>query len=308
MTDRPFTTPEYPSFDSDAQASEPHVESQSTSTFAEAQVAASPADRGWHDSSASSPSSASTADTARETAATARHEARTVAADAKESGRHVAETAKLEARDVAAETQQQARHLYRQLRTEVTDQAATQHQRAATGLRSLADELGQMVGTSQQPGLATDVARQASDRARGFADWLEEREPGDILNEARDFARRRPGTFLMAAAAVGFLGGRMTRGLADDDGDRTDTPTTTATNGHRAPAPSFASTTPTYGGDPYAVEADERYGATSAAAADPARVGAGIDPASYTHPDPERSPVDRAHGIPSGDGYGEETR
>ena len=40
-----------------------------------------------------------------------------------------------------------------------------------------------------------------------------------MLSEVTSFARRKPGTFLAAAAAVGFLGGRLTRGLAAESGD-----------------------------------------------------------------------------------------
>lgn len=300
MTDRPFTTPEYPSTTADSTYGEPPVDSHTTSAYAEAQVAASPYESST--SHTASPNGSAT-DTAREAAATARDEAASVASDAKESTRQVAATAKSEAKDVAAQTQQQARQLMHQLRGEMTDQASGQAQRAAGGLRALADELGQMVGGSQQQGLATDVARQASDRARGFADWIEQREPGDILNEARDFARRKPGTFLAAAAAIGFLGGRLTRGLADDDG----TGSSTSTGSNTSTTQSFGSTTPTYGGEPYAADAAERYAATTPMASDPDRLGAGIDPAAYSHPDPEHRPVDSGHGFPSG-GQGREIR
>lgn len=321
MTDRPFTTPQYQSTTDDVGLGDPTLESHTAAdTFAEAQVAASPTESsmdpwGTRDSMTATGSMTATdatgstnttSEKARETAATAKDEAKSVALDAKEGGRHVAETAKSDVKDVAAETRQQARHLYRQLRTEVTDQAATQNQRAASGLRSLADELGQMVGAAQQPGLASDVARQASDRARGFADWLEQREPGDILNETRDFARRRPGTFLAAAAAIGFLGGRLTRGLADDD----DSPAGYSTTARQSGTQSFTSTTPTYGGEPYAAEAaaTEGFGTSSPTLTDSERVDAGIDPATYTHPDPTRSPADPIDDVPGATGFGQEQR
>lgn len=296
MTDRPFTTPEYPST-TETGMGEPTVGSQTTNAYADAQVTASPATSDTTGMGATGDgSTGSVKDTARETAATAKDEARTVAADAKEGSRQVAETAKAEAKDVAAQTQQQARELFNQLRSEATDQASTQAHRAAGGLRTLADELREMADGGQHHGVASDLAQQASERARGFADWLEHREPGDILNEARDFARRRPGTFLAAAAAVGLLGGRLTRGLADDS---------SSGSGNGQP---LRSTTPTYGGEPYAAEATERYAATSPMASDPNRVGAGIDPVTYSHPDPTRPPVDRGHGVPTGDHPGRELR
>ena len=75
--------------------------------------------------------------------------------------------------------------------------------------------------------MANDLAQQASSKVRDIASWLESREPGDLLEEARRFARRRPGTFLACAALAGLVGGRFTRGMADearDDSGTADTP------------------------------------------------------------------------------------
>lgn len=145
----------------------------------------------------------------------AKHEARHVADDAKQGTAQVAETAKQEARDVALDAKRQAKDVYRQVRGEMSDQASTQQQRAASGLHSLAGELDQMASGSQANGVAADLAQQAAEKARAFATWLESREPGDLAEELRSFARRRPGAFIAGAAAVGLLAGRMTRGLTD---------------------------------------------------------------------------------------------
>jgi hypothetical protein len=145
----------------------------------------------------------------------AKHEARHVADDAKQGTAQVAETAKQEAREVASDAKRQAKDVYRQVRGEVSDQASTQQQRAASGLHSIAGELDQMASGSQANGVAADLAQQAAQRARAFATWLEAREPGDLAEELRSFARRRPGAFIAGAAAVGLLAGRMTRGLTD---------------------------------------------------------------------------------------------
>ena len=147
------------------------------------------------------------------TAAAVGDEAKSVASDAADSGRQVAETAAAGAKDVVSEATTQLRQLFDQLRSELDGQASSQGQRAVGGLRSLADELRQMASGSQQQGLAGEAAHQAADRASSFADWLDGRQPGDILDEVRSLARRRPGAFLLGAAAVGLLGGRMTRGL-----------------------------------------------------------------------------------------------
>jgi hypothetical protein len=71
-----------------------------------------------------------------------------------------------------------------------------------------------MAGSQQEPGMATDLAQQAADKAGQLASWLQDREPGDLLDEVKSFARRRPGAFLALAAGAGVVAGRFTRGMA----------------------------------------------------------------------------------------------
>ena len=68
-----------------------------------------------------------------------------------------------------------------------------------------------------QSGVATEVARQAAQRAHGLADHLDRHEPAELLDQVRAYARRRPVAFLAGAAVLGVLAGRMTRGLASSD-------------------------------------------------------------------------------------------
>jgi len=150
-------------------------------------------------------------------------EAKSVASDAADSTRHVAETAASGAKDVMSEATTQLRQLFDQVRGELDDQASSQGQRAAGGLRSLADELRQMASSSEQ-GVAGEVVGQAAHRASSAADWIENRQPGDMLEELRSFARRRPGAFLFGAAALGVVAGRLTRGLTGDGSSSSGTP------------------------------------------------------------------------------------
>lgn len=160
------------------------------------------------------------------TAETAKDEAKNVASQAADSGSQVLDTAKAETSEVLAQAGQSARVLFDQVRGELTDQAGTQQQRVASGLHDLANELEEMGRSSQQSGLAASLVKQAADRSRSTAEWMSHREPGDLVSEARRFAARKPGTFLAAAAALGFLGARLTRGLTAS----TDT-TNTGTSG-----------------------------------------------------------------------------
>ena len=144
----------------------------------------------------------------------AKEQAGRVGQTAAGAGGQVAQTAKEQAQTVVGEAKQQARDLVGEARTQVRDQAGSQKTRAVEGLYALGDELDQMAQNSGQPGLATEVARQVSGRTRYLAGYLDRHEPGDLLEEVRSYARRRPVVFLAGAAVAGVVAGRLTRGLA----------------------------------------------------------------------------------------------
>jgi hypothetical protein len=137
------------------------------------------------------------------------------------AGGQVAQTAKEQAQNVVGEARQQARDLVGEARMQVRDQAGSQKGRAVQGLHALGDELEQMAQSSGQSGLAAEVARQASSRTRELAHYLDRHEPGDLLEEVRSYARRRPVVFLAGAAVAGVVAGRLTRGLASGGDDST---------------------------------------------------------------------------------------
>ena len=141
-------------------------------------------------------------------------EAGDVARTARDSAQNVAETAKTEAANVASEVKSNAKDLLSQARTDLTHQAGAQQQKVASGLRSISDELHAMARASDQPGVASDLVRQAADRSSSVASWLDRRDPGSLLDEVKSFARQRPGTFLLLAAGAGVLAGRLTRSLS----------------------------------------------------------------------------------------------
>lgn len=144
----------------------------------------------------------------------ARHEAVGVGRSAGEAGGQVAQAATQQAREVASETAQQARSVLDEGAGQLRQQAREGQQKVASALRTLADELRGMAKKGGQSGIAGDLVREASDRAHGAAAWLERREPSNLLEEVRDFARQRPGTFLLGAALTGVVAGRLTRGAA----------------------------------------------------------------------------------------------
>ena len=161
------------------------------------------------DPAAAAPGESSTAEVAKDRAAS-------VAGGAADAAQHVAGVAKDQVGAIAAEGGRQARQLLGQAQSELSEQAQVQQQRVAGGLRALGDQLASMARGSQEQGVATDLAHQAADKAHDVAAWLEGRDPGSVLDEVRSFARQRPGTFLAIAVGAGLLTGRLVRGLTAD--------------------------------------------------------------------------------------------
>lgn len=123
-----------------------------------------------------------------------------------------------EARSVVGDAAEQVRGLADQARGQVRDQldeqSRTQRDRLVGTLGTLGDDLHRMADGADS-GLATDLAREVADRVQGAARHLDGREPSDLLDDVRRFARQRPGTFLLGALAAGVLVGRVARGARD---------------------------------------------------------------------------------------------
>jgi len=144
----------------------------------------------------------------------AKDQASQVKQGATEAASQVGSTSKEQAVQVAQEAKSQVRDLAGEARGQVSQQAGAQRDKLVTALRALGDELEQMVngGGGTESGIATQFARQASSKVQEFAGFFENREPADLIDDVRSFARRRPGAFLAGAAVAGMLAGRMTKG------------------------------------------------------------------------------------------------
>jgi len=144
---------------------------------------------------------------AKETASTATDEGKHLGGVAKDEVRNVASTAAEQARNVTSETVDQ-------IREQLTEQTSGQRDRLVSTLQSFGDDLERMAEQSDG-GMAADLAREAASRARALREHVDGREPGQLLDDVRDFARRRPGTFLLGALVAGVAAGRLLRGTAD---------------------------------------------------------------------------------------------
>ncbi|WP_329000034.1 hypothetical protein OHA18_37075 [Kribbella sp. NBC_00709] len=173
--------------------------------------------------SAESPPTEGVAETARDQAG----QLKETSADA---AREVAGTVKEKVSDVTSDVRAESRRLASQTRQELVGQASQQKDRAATALRSVSDELRGMAEDGQS-GLGSQLARQGAEFTDQAADFLQQHEPADLLDEVRGYARRKPGTFLLIAAAAGVVAGRLTRALAAGGASGTTRSGTPASNG-----------------------------------------------------------------------------
>jgi hypothetical protein len=145
-----------------------------------------------------------------------------VANEAKERAADVKDTALQQAADVGGtvkeqtgqvvhEATAQARNLLDEARAQVREQAGLQQSRIRAFLEEIADELENMAFAGGRDGVATEVVRQVAARTRSLVAGIGGADGSDVLESVRSYARRRPGTFLLAAGFAGVLAGRATR-------------------------------------------------------------------------------------------------
>lgn len=180
---------------------------------------------------ASSDIASSAADQGQQVAATAAEQGQQVASAAVDEGQQVAKAAARQARDVAGaareeaaqvgeELSDQARSLLEETKGQLQDQAETQVERLAETLRRYGTQ-GQALaqGRADEAGPLPGYLHDAAGRLEQLADDLDTRGVEGIVDDLQSFARRRPGVFLLGAAAVGFGVGRLVRAKSSDDGD-----------------------------------------------------------------------------------------
>jgi hypothetical protein len=143
----------------------------------------------------------------------AKEKAQQAAGTASQEGQRVAGVAKGEIKNVAGEAQYQLRGLLDQATSQVDEQSREQKGRLAETVRTFGNDLRGMTESQDgNGGLAAQLVQQVADQAQGLASHLESREPSELLEDARRFARRRPGAFLLGALAAGVVVGRVARG------------------------------------------------------------------------------------------------
>lgn len=130
-----------------------------------------------------------------------------------EHAREVGQEALGQAKAVGEQAKAEAGAVASDVKDGVRQQLVSGQQRLAVALREFSDELDEVPQRSQ--GQLAKVAGQAAEATRSLSDWLEQREPRDLVRSVEDFARRRPMMFILISATAGAVVGRLTRGMLD---------------------------------------------------------------------------------------------
>ena len=177
----------------------------------------------------------------REVAGQASEEAQSVASSAAERGgemvrvagqdaRELAGTLKARAGEVTDELSSQGRSLVEETRSQLLGQARAGGDRVAGSIRRFGEQAQALAEgrPEEAPQLAeyawraADSCYGAADRLHGLADEIETRGVGAVLEDLQGFARRRPGTFVLGAVALGFGVGRLVKANANEDDESDD--------------------------------------------------------------------------------------
>jgi hypothetical protein len=167
------------------------------------------------DASIGPPPSTPPDDGSRTTASTAQRakdEAAAIATTAKDETSAVAQTAVDEAKHLGSEAGQQVQEVVADVRQQLRAKADEESRRLAQSVGDVGQQLRTMAAAGDA-GIARDLVTQVAQSAEQIAQRLEQGGLDRTLDDARRLARNRPGTFLMGAAAAGFIAARVARSV-----------------------------------------------------------------------------------------------
>jgi len=110
------------------------------------------------------------------------------------------------------------------VRQGATSQLSTQKNRATDGIGTVAQavrQTSQQLRTQQHDTIANYID-QAANQLEQFSTRLRDKDIGELVRDAQQFARRQPAVFIGSAFAIGLLGARFLKSSRDrrdaDDG------------------------------------------------------------------------------------------
>jgi len=142
----------------------------------------------------------------------AKQAATTVAGEAGDKANTVAASAKSEARSVANDARDQAADVLGTTRNELKERAAEQTKTLSATISDISRQLGDMADGSNEPeAQVASLARSAADSLGQRAERLDDGGFDGMIDDAKRFARNRPGAFLLGSVAAGFAIGRLAK-------------------------------------------------------------------------------------------------
>jgi hypothetical protein len=103
------------------------------------------------------------------------------------------------------------------VRQGATSQLSTQKTKATDGIGTVAQavrQASQQLRTQQHDTIANYVD-QAANQLEQFSTRLRDKDVGELMRDAQQFARRRPAVFIGSAFAIGLLGARFLKSSRD---------------------------------------------------------------------------------------------
>lgn len=146
----------------------------------------------------------------------AQQEASEVAQDARDQAKEVAASARGGAAEVVEEAKHHASDLVADARTQLHGQARQQTDQLGRTIQGLGEKLHAVAeGRPDEAGQVTDYTGRLADQVEQLGSRVSELGFDGTIEELQRFARRRPGMFLLGAAAAGFVTARLGRGAKD---------------------------------------------------------------------------------------------
>jgi len=121
------------------------------------------------------------------------------------------ELAQEKASQVGEQIQEKASQLVDQAQQQAKSQISMRKDQAAESLGTVAGALrqtGEQLRQQNQSPIAT-YADKAAEQVEQFSHYLREKEPGQLIGDVENFARRQPAIFLGGAFVLGLIGARF---------------------------------------------------------------------------------------------------
>jgi ElaB/YqjD/DUF883 family membrane-anchored ribosome-binding protein len=131
------------------------------------------------------------------------------------------------------------------VRQGATSQLSTQKNMATDGIGTVAQAVRQaseQLRTQQHDTIAGYID-QAANQLEQFSTRLRDKDVGELMRDAQDFARRRPAVFIGSAFAVGLLGARFLKSSRDRQYGNGRNTYASSSTGYREAYPSRPATT-----------------------------------------------------------------